>query len=116
MTNYKTISRLLTTVLLSLASVTAVSTHAAEEATPPQPGAASAYVDDATITAKVKAALLEDQQVQSLSISVTTKKGVVKLSGIVPNAEVGNRALQIASTVPGIKNVESALQLRPPAS
>ncbi len=112
MTNHKLHSRLLAVALLALASIAVGPAHSADEATKP-PGAVAAYADDATITAKVKAVLIEDQQVQSLSIGVTTEKGVVKLSGVVPSAEVGNRALQLAARVQGVKNVQSDLQLRP---
>ena len=113
MANHKILSSLLTAAMVSLASVAAVSAQAADQPTK-QPGAVSGYVDDATITTKVKAALLEDQQVQSLSIGVTTEKGIVKLSGVVPSAEAGNRVMQLAARVPGIKNVDgSQLTLRP---
>ena len=64
------------------------------------------------ITTMVKAALVEDKQVQALKISVTTKQGVVKMSGTVPNAEVGKRALQLAAGVQGVKDVKSELKLK----
>ena len=112
MTNHKLPSRLLSVAFLSLTSVAAVSAHAASEAAKP-PGVFSANTDDAAITARVKAALIQDPQVQSLSINVATEKGVVILSGIVPNAEVGKHVLQLAAQVPGIKKVESQLKLRP---
>lgn len=108
MQNRKTLSRLFSASLLSLA----FSVQAAELATLPRgPGsatdAASVYVDDAMITTKVKAALIEDKQVQSLKISVSTEKGVVKLSGSVPNADVGKHVLQLAAKVQGVRDVKS---------
>ncbi|MDP3844753.1 MAG: BON domain-containing protein [Oxalobacteraceae bacterium] len=75
-------------------------------------GATSAYADDAMITTMVKTALIEDKQVKSLKISVTTEQGVVKMSGTVPNAEVGNRALQLATTVQGVKGVKNDLKVK----
>lgn len=75
-------------------------------------GATSAYADDAMITTMVKTALIEDKQVRSLKISVTTEQGVVKMSGTVPNAEVGNRALQLATTVQGVKGVKNDLKVK----
>ena len=75
-------------------------------------GATSAYADDAMITTMVKAALIEDKQVKSLKIKVTTEQGVVKMSGTVPNAEVGNRALQLATTVQGVKGVKNDLKVK----
>ena len=44
---------------------------------------AGQYVDDATITTKVKAALLSDSQLKATNVSVTTSQGVVQLTGIV---------------------------------
>lgn len=138
MQNHKMLSRLLAAALLSLASVAAVSVQAAAPtdatsppgaasasgaasapgaasagaASAPGAGATSAYADDAMITTMVKAALVEDKQVQSLKISVSTEKGVVKMSGTVPNADVGNRALQLAAGVQGVKDVKNELKLK----
>lgn len=75
-------------------------------------GATSAYADDAMITTMVKAALIEDKQVKSLKIKVSTEQGVVKMSGTVPNAEVGNRALQLATTIQGVKGVKNDLKVK----
>lgn len=123
MQNQKTLSRLLTAALVSLASVAAVSVHAAPpadattkpavtgSATPAVPGATSAFADDAMITTKVKAALIEDKDVQSLKISVSTAKGVVLISGTVPSAAVAKRALKLAASVQGVKDVKSELKV-----
>lgn len=133
MQNHKMLSRLLAAALVSLASVAAVSVQAADVgtsaataastnssspttapgATTSGTGPTSAYADDAMITTMVKAALIEDKQVQSLKIKVATEQGVVKMSGTVPNAEVGNRALQLAATVQGVKEVKNDLKLKP---
>lgn len=125
MQNQKTLSRLLITALVSLASVAAVSVHAAPptdgtttqpaagvSATPAVPGAASAFADDALITTKVKAALIEDKDVQSLNISVSTAKGVVLISGTVPSAAIAKRALKLAASVQGVKDVKSELKVK----
>jgi hyperosmotically inducible protein len=138
MQNQKMLSRLLAAAFVSLASVAAVSVQAADEPTTPPaatsasgaasgsgvgsasgaasaPGigaSSSAHADDAMITTMVKAALVEDKQVQSLKISVSTEKGVVKVSGIVPNADLGNRALQLAAGVQGVKGVKNDLKLK----
>ncbi|MEO6353563.1 MAG: BON domain-containing protein [Burkholderiaceae bacterium] len=86
------------------------SAGATDAATPT--GSVSAYADDAMITTKVKAALIEDKQVKSLKIRVSTEEGVVKMSGVVPNADLGNRALQLAATVQGVKGVKNDLKLK----
>lgn len=74
---------------------------------------AGAYTDDAAITAKVKAALLQAKGVKSTDISVTTTKGVVLLSGFVDDANQVNRAGQVATGVGGVREVRNTLQVKP---
>jgi hyperosmotically inducible protein len=69
-------------------------------------------IDDATITTRVKTALLNDPQVAGLKIDVDTTKGVVTMSGIVRSREEEQRALQIARGVPGVQDVRSTLQVQ----
>lgn len=80
--------------------------------TPKTAQKAGAYIDDSVITAKVKAALVEDKQVSAMKIKVTTKDGVVTLKGAVPNAEVGQHALQLAAGIEGVKDVKSDLTVK----
>lgn len=89
--------------------------HAADSAgstTPKTAQKAGAYIDDSVITAKVKAALVEDKQVSAMKIKVITKDGVVTLKGAVPNAEVGQHALQLAAGIEGVKDVKSDLTVK----
>lgn len=86
---------------------------------PPQSGdstapasSAGSYVDDALITTKVKAALIEDKQVSGLKINVTTQQGIVKMTGTVPSSDVGQRAVELASRVDGVKTVQSDLKVK----
>jgi len=44
------------------------------------------YVDDKTISTKVKTALINDEQVKARNIDVETYKGVVALSGFVDSS------------------------------
>jgi hyperosmotically inducible protein len=67
------------------------------------------YIDDSSITTKVKTALLTDKQVSSGSISVETFKGAVQLSGFVANAAQVTRAGEVASKVEGVKVVHNNL-------
>jgi hyperosmotically inducible protein len=69
-------------------------------------------IDDATITTRVKTALLNDPQVAGLKIDVDTTKGVVTMSGIVRSREEEQRALEIARGVPGVQDVRSTLQVQ----
>ena len=70
------------------------------------------YVDDSTITAKVKAAILEDPTLKVFQISVETFKGVVQLSGFVNSTEMRNRAAVVASNVSGVRSVKNDLVVR----
>jgi hyperosmotically inducible protein len=82
----------------------------------PGPGAptatAGAAVTDDAITASAKTALGADAQVAPLPINVTTRKGVVVVSGDVPSAAAGERVLQIVAAVGGVKDVKSALKVK----
>ncbi|HET9023407.1 MAG TPA: BON domain-containing protein [Burkholderiaceae bacterium] len=70
---------------------------------------ASAAVDDAAITTKVKAALLADDQVKGTQINVDTNGGTVKLTGTVDSATQVARAMEIARGVNGVQKVENNL-------
>lgn len=70
------------------------------------------YIDDTTITTKVKAALIADETVKAINVSVKTFKGNVQLSGFADNkAEIG-RAVEIASGVVGVKSVQNDIKLK----
>jgi osmotically-inducible protein OsmY len=68
-------------------------------------------IDDATITARVKTALLNDPEVPGLRIDVDTYKGVVTLSGGVKSRSVEQRAIAIARKTPGVIDVKSTIQI-----
>jgi len=72
-----------------------------------------AYVDDATITTRVKSRFAEDKTVAASRISVETLKGVVQLSGFAVSEAERQRAAQIAASVPGVKQVQNAVVVRP---
>lgn len=69
-------------------------------------------IDDATITAKVKAALLQSPEVKGTDVNVNTEKGVVQLSGFVESKTQSERALQIARGVNGVKEVHDKMSLK----
>ena|ERR1700722_14562643 len=72
------------------------------------------YVDDATITTKVKAALLSDQQLKATQVSVETTKGTVQLSGTVPSATQESLAVKDANQVDGVKSVQDLMTVKSP--
>ncbi len=71
------------------------------------------YVDDATITTRVKAKMAEDPAVSAMAISVETLKGTVQLSGFAKNGAEKARAGDIARTTPGVKAVDNDIAIRP---
>ncbi len=70
------------------------------------------YVDDSTITAKVKAAIFDDPALKVFQISVETFKGAVQLSGFVNSPQVVSRAGEVASRVSGVKSVKNNLLVK----
>lgn len=70
------------------------------------------YFSDATITAKVKAAILNEPDLKSTEINVETFKGVVQLSGFVSSQAAVQRAGEVARGVKGVKRVQNDLRLK----
>lgn len=70
-------------------------------------------IDDATVTARVKTALLNDPDVGGLRIDVDTFKGVVTLSGRVKSNAEAQKAISIAQRTGGVTDVKSTLQVEP---
>jgi hyperosmotically inducible periplasmic protein len=64
-------------------------------------------IDDALITAKVKASLAADPQVSALAIDVDTANGVVTLTGVVSSEPERLRAIQLAQGIAGVKRVDA---------
>lgn len=69
-------------------------------------------IDDGVIGAKVKTALLADEEVSGLQVEVETFKGIVQLSGFVDTAAQANKAEQIARGVQGVKEVQNKLSIK----
>ena len=69
-------------------------------------------VDDASITAKVNAALAADKDLKATKIDVDTKNGVVTLSGPAPSDGARERATEIARTVKGVSSVNNKLTVK----
>jgi osmotically-inducible protein OsmY len=70
------------------------------------------YVDDATVTSKVKAKFIEAKSVDASSISVQTLNGEVLLSGFAKSATEKSEAERIAQTVKGAKHIKNEIVVR----
>ena len=67
------------------------------------------YIDDATISTKVRAQLIGDKDLNVFQIDVTTFKGVVQLSGFVNSAAAKTRASTVAKGIQGVKDIRNDL-------
>jgi hyperosmotically inducible protein len=74
---------------------------------------AGAVVDDSTLTAKVKTALIADETTKGTQINVETRDGVVQLAGFVNTDAERDRATQVARGVSGVKDVRNDLEIKP---
>ena len=70
------------------------------------------YIDDTVITAKVKAALIDDPDLKATEINVETFKGVVQLSGFVSSASHIGKATAVTKDIKGVKSVKNDIRLK----
>lgn len=70
------------------------------------------FMDDSAITAKVKAALVDNDAIKSTDISVKTEKKVVTLSGFVESQAQAEAAVAAAKKVEGVSSVSDKLHVK----
>jgi hyperosmotically inducible protein len=73
-----------------------------------------ALLEDTSITAKIKTAILEAPGLKSLDIKVDTVGGVATLTGTVDSQANSDKAKQVAGAVSGVKQVENKLIVKSP--
>jgi osmotically-inducible protein OsmY len=74
---------------------------------------AGQYVDSSAITTKVKAQLVNDLGISSVTaIKVKTYKGVVQLSGFVDNNDQINQAIASTRSIAGVRAVQNSLLVK----
>jgi hyperosmotically inducible periplasmic protein len=73
---------------------------------------AVAALDDATVTAKVKTALIADPGIKGMAIDVDTAQNVVTLSGTVASEDARKQAERIARQTEGVKEVKNNLNIK----
>lgn len=78
--------------------------------------AAADTLSDSWITLKTKLALYADERVSGTAINVDTRQGVVTLRGNVPSSAAKEAAEADAKQIDGVKLVENALEVSPPAT
>ncbi len=75
------------------------------------PRSVGTQIDDAVITTKIKAKLIEDPITKARKIDVDTVNGIVTLTGLVDSEEEIKRAIAIAESTPGVKKVVNNLRI-----
>ena len=73
---------------------------------------AGEHVDDSTLTARVKFALLGQSVSDASAINVETSKGVVQLAGFVRSDETKAMAGRVTASVDGVDSVSNRLIVR----
>jgi hyperosmotically inducible periplasmic protein len=70
------------------------------------------FVDDATITTRVKARMAEDPAVSAMRISVETLNGTVQLSGFATSQSEKDRAATLVRGVSDVRDVRNNIVVR----
>jgi len=71
------------------------------------------YIDDATVTAKVKTAIANDVGVKAASnVNVETYRGVVQLSGFADSDAQASKAVAAAKKVNGVRSVKNDMRIK----
>jgi hyperosmotically inducible protein len=109
-----------TTTTYSTPAVPAMSASASAMASDAMSGASQALgkvqekLDDATLTAKVKTALLAAADVKAMQIDVDSKDGAVTLNGHQESVVAVDRAAAVARGTDGVKSVDNKLTVKTP--
>lgn len=103
----KNLSKYALAIFFALSMITMVGCAA-----PDKQQTVGAYIDDSTITTRVKAAIFDDPGLRFSEINVETFDGVVQLSGFVSTQVEINRAVQMTRTIQGVKSVKNDMQLK----
>jgi hyperosmotically inducible periplasmic protein len=70
------------------------------------------YIDDTTITTRVKAKFAQDKAVSAMAIQVETLKGTVQLSGFAKSLDEKLTAERLARAVNGVQDVKNDIVVR----
>ena len=90
------------TVMMTLAALAACAGTRTQQST-------GEHIDDALITTKVKAALIDDPVTKARQIEVDTFRGTVQLNGFVDSADEKTAASRVTHSVNGVQNVRNNL-------
>ncbi len=103
--------RIASLALAAAAAIIAVQTSGCAVARDQQ--SVGSYIDDATLTTRVKGKFAENTTVSAMSISVETLKGQVQLSGFAKSMAEKSMAEQLARNTSGVQTVKNDIVVRP---
>lgn len=81
-------------------------------ASTPVPDSTGEYVDDTVLTTNVKAAMVNQPELNASEINVETYKGKVQLSGFVSSQADIDKAVAAARSINGVKTVRNDMRLK----
>lgn len=84
----------------------------AQSTTPAVSSTIGSEIDDSVLTTSVKAALMAEESIKSIDFKVETNKGVVQLSGFSNDAAQIERAVAVAKSVSGVKDVQNRMSVK----
>ena len=101
-------------VVFALAAACALALGACASTTSPgKQETTGRYIDDATVTAKVKTAIASDVGVKAAAnVNVETSQGVVQLSGFADSQDQASRAVAAAQKVSGVRSVKNDIRVK----
>lgn len=110
--------RIATTTLAGVMTITMVACSKTEEplSSPVPATSVGTEIDDAVVTARVRAALMDNLEIKSFDFKVETRKGEVMLSGFVDNQSQLDRAVTVTQAVTGVKSVDNKVSLKSAAT
>ncbi len=89
-----------------------VAAHEAGSGLKSAAGSTEKVMDDAAITASVKASIVREPGLSATAIEVSTSKGVVTLKGNVDDEMSRKNAIQLATGTEGVRGVTDQLTVR----
>lgn len=97
-----------TAIALALALAACASTQEGEKKE-----TAGQYIDDATVTAKVKTAIASDVGIKAAAnVNVETYQGVVQLSGFADSDDQKAKAADAAKKVTGVRSIKNDIRVK----
>jgi hyperosmotically inducible periplasmic protein len=108
MLNKSVLTLAVTAALLATVGATTGCAVAREQQT------AGSYIDDATLTTRVKGKFAADPTVSAMAISVETLKGTVQLAGFAKSFEEKAMAEKLARETSGVVAVRNDIAVRTP--